>query len=150
MIPEFVIVHHSATRDSGTVSWNAIRRWHVDHNRWSAIGYHAGVELITDPGTGALVPEVLIGRDWFTAGAHCRHDSMNQRSLGLCVVGDFDAGPPPEQLVERAAQFVAMWCRLFMLSVDRVHGHRDHHPSKTCPGDRFDMAHFRDCVEALQ
>ncbi len=148
MKPEFVIVHHSATRDSGTVSWGAIRRYHTDTLGWSAIGYHAGVEMTTDPGAG-LTAETFMGRPWHVNGAHCRHAGMNRKGLGVCLVGNFDEVAPPPAQLERAAELVDMWCRLFSIPLDNIKGHRDYHPSKTCPGNLFDLDAFRDQVAAL-
>ena len=144
MTPQFVIVHHSLTRDSGTVSWGAIRRYHTNVNGWQDIGYHAGVELTKAGGVESF--ETLVGRPWDMNGAHCKHDGMNQKALGVCLVGDFDGTTVPAGQIDRAVDLVAMWCRMHQIPVDNVHGHRDHHPQKTCPGDLFDMPDFRDRV----
>jgi hypothetical protein len=80
--PDHIIIHCSATADSGTVSWTAIRRYHVEQLNWRDIGYHFGIERI-----GAYV-EVMLGRWPDRMGAHCSAKQMNQRSLGICCVGD--------------------------------------------------------------
>ncbi len=40
MKPEHIIIHCSGTEDSETVSWSAIRRYHIYDNGWANIGYH--------------------------------------------------------------------------------------------------------------
>lgn len=53
-----------------------IRRWHVQHNGWSDIGYHWIVGRLGD---------VLPGRDEAVVGAHVR--GHNRDSIGICLIG---------------------------------------------------------------
>ena len=136
--PEKIIVHHSATKDSGTVSWGAIRRYHMETNGWSDIGYHAGVELVGDQ------YEVMLGRALDVPGAHTV--GQNFRSLGVCFVGDFDAQEPTQKLLEVAAfRVLAPWCKKFDIPIDAIVGHRDFAP-KTCPGKLFSIERLREAV----
>ena len=138
MTPRRIIIHHSATVDSGTVSWNAIRRYHMGLG-WGDVGYHCAVELVTDA-AGFTFPEILIGRAPDVAGAHTK--GHNHDSLGVCVVGNYDAAPPPDAVWDRAVCLVAWLCRHYSIQPDHVHGHRDF-ARKSCPGVLFDMHLFR-------
>jgi len=139
-----IIVHHSLTKDSGTVSWGAIRFYHMTTNGWSDIGYHAGIELVQS-GEHRYY-EILIGRDWFKEGAHCQGE--NYDSLGFCFVGDFDNELIPFTQLGRGAEFLAMWCRMFNLSVDDIYPHRWFNNQKTCPGKLFSMTDLKDLIRS--
>ena len=140
-----IVLHHSLTIDSRTVSWPAIRKYHVHTLGWRDIGYHAGIEEIRNPGEY----EVLIGRDYFDTGAHCTQNNMNKKGFGFCFVGNFDETDPPEPMLERAAEYLATVCRLGNISPENITGHRDHNPGKSCPGKRFDIDDFRNRVLEL-
>jgi len=148
---EYILLHHSLTADSGTVSWGAIRRYHMDPNgpyRMRDVGYHWGVEMVND------YYEILVGRTLTETGAHCKEATMNRRGIGICLVGDFDAAPPPEKQVERAVRLVSWLMEEFRIPRERVVGHRDaglmvgmdwqKGQYKTCPGRMFSMEHFRE------
>lgn len=136
MKPTNIIIHCSATKDSGTVSWGAIRDYHKNKG-WSDIGYHFGVELVGDE------YEILAGRMADKQGAHCRAGGMNNRSIGVCCVGDYDNENPPEEMIKKCLVLTRYLMRTYGIKSDRVLGHRELEPAKTCPGAKFDMELFR-------
>jgi N-acetylmuramoyl-L-alanine amidase len=148
------------TRDSRTVSWDAIRRFHTSwrhHGRivtaekagalkaagepvvrpWRDIGYHFGIELIDDH------YEILTGRPMTEPGAHCAMFDMNSTSLGICCVGNFDHASPPDAQWTAALELVLSLMDIFSIPADLVYGHGEIDARKTCPGRRFDMERFR-------
>ena len=75
-----IIVHCSDTPEGRNDKAEDIRRWHVNGNGWSDIGYHYVVDL---DGT------IEIGRDVALVGAHATGHNAN--SVGVCYVGGRDA-----------------------------------------------------------
>ena len=134
---EYLMIHHSATKDGPTVSWGAIRKYHVRTRRWRAIGYHAGVELVGD------AYEVLMGRPWWMNGAHC--PGMNRKAFGLVLVGNFEDAAPARAQLKAAATFADIVCRLFEIPVEKIVRH-DAFRQTSCPGKRFDIEAFRALV----
>jgi hypothetical protein len=139
MNPEMIIIHHSLTKDSGTVSWGAIRTYHTIDLGYDDIGYHAGCELVVNKGHSWY--EILMGRDWNTPGAHTR--GYNDRSLGFCFVGNFDECIPVDEILLTGAKLVKMWMRLFNIPIDQVWRHHTFADYKSCPGTQFPWIHFR-------
>lgn len=138
MLPSYIVVHHSLTVDGRALSWDDFRRYHVEHNHWRDIGYHAGLELVEDH------LEMLIGRPWDRQGAHCH--GYNDKSVGVCIVGNFDLGSPPAALWREAVAQVAWMADHLQVPTAHVIGHREGDTSRTCPGAHFDMAEFRAAV----
>ena len=132
--PNKIILHHSATEDSGTVSWGAIRRYHVIECSWGAIGYHFGIELIGN------YYEVLVGRLPYESGAHTK--DQNSQSLGICFVGEFDNKPPPKEQWERGLWLCRYLISQFGIRSTEIYGHRSF-ANKTCPGTMFDVEKFK-------
>jgi hypothetical protein len=143
MTRDFIMLHHSLTADGQTVSWPAIRRFHTETNGWRDIGYHYGIEIVSD-GTGAPSIEVLVGRPETEHAAACPEDGMNSRAIHVCVVGNFDITTPSPALlkilVERCLKPVM---NRYGITPDRIIGHRDRNPHKTCPGKLFDIERVR-------
>jgi N-acetylmuramoyl-L-alanine amidase len=132
-----VLLHHSATADSGTVSWGAIRRYHVETNGWAEIGYNLGCELVGDH------YEMMLGRDFDAKGAHCYQAEMNVKALGVCFVGDFDKAAPANEMLVFAARKLRPIMASLGIPANRAHvlRHSDYAP-KTCPGILFPYAAF--------
>lgn len=111
-----------------------IRRWHVDGNGWSDIGYHY---VIRRSG------ELELGRPVAKMGAHAK--GHNGDSIGICMVGgisDNDGNPVPDANFA-AAQYETLEKACSQLnskfSIQRIVGHRDI-STKSCPC--FDVKSF--------
>lgn len=145
----FIVVHHSLTSDGSTVSWGAIRRYHVETNGWRAIGYHFGIERIGDH------VETLLGRQIHEDAAAVKEAQMNRVAVHICIVGNFDITSPPTDVWRAAVALVASLCLLLNVDPSRVSGHRqwalsNGKPYKSCPGNAFDLDLFRrDVVSEL-
>jgi len=160
MKPNAIVLHHSATKDSATVSWQAIRRYHTSYKLdgqileydaacklaaagraverpWADIGYHFGIELIDSHF------EVMTGRMMNETGAHCTQQGMNRCSLGICFVGNFDDAAPCDKQWVLGLRLVRCLMQTYDIPVDRVYGHRELASYKSCPGKAFDLQQFR-------
>lgn len=135
MKPEYIIVHHSLTKDSGTVSWGAIRKYHMGRG-YIDIGYQFGIELVNDQ------IEILAGRMPDQWGAHTL-GGYNTKSIGICLIGNFDEAPPPKEQMAKLVELTRYLMRAYGISKVNVLGHREADPSRTCPGKLFDMDAFR-------
>lgn len=133
-----IVLHHSLTADSGTVSWGAIRKYHVETNGWVDVGYQLAVELVGDH------YEVMLGRAIDEDGAHCYQDLMNRIGLGVCFVGNFDLAPPPAAMLKYAARHLRSIMGNLGIPADEAHVrmHRQHATYKTCPGTKFPYSEF--------
>lgn len=137
MKPDAIVIHHSFTKDSETVSWGAIRKYHTETMGWNDIGYHYGVELV------GPYYEVLIGRNANYYGAHCKDGGMNQCSIGVCVVGNFDEASPPLAQWNKTVELVRSLLEVHSISLHRVFGHNNF-SHKSCPGKHFNMVEFKE------
>ena len=135
MKPQEIIIHHSLTKDSRTVSWGAIRRWHTEHCGWGDIGYHAGIELVYTE------YEIFIGRPWDKMGAHTA--GQNDKSLGFVFVGNYDLEPPAERMLEIGARIISLWMRLFDMPKEKIYPHSKFASYKSCPGTEFDLEELK-------
>jgi len=133
----YILIHHSLTKDSKTVSWQAIRKFHINERGWRDIGYHFGIELVNDE------YEILCGRPLDMPGAHCRESGMNRKAIGICCVGNYDEEEPKEEMLKRLASLCRWLMRTYDIPKERVLGHRDFAEYKSCPGKMFDLDRLR-------
>jgi N-acetylmuramoyl-L-alanine amidase len=139
---QYIILHHSFTEDSQTLSWGAIRRYHTDHHGWSDCGYHFGIEDVYGE------YEVLVGRPLTRPGAHCKHRRMNTRAIGICFVGNYDERKPEMDMILTCMNRIILpLCKIYDIPYNHILGHREVlGVKKSCPGDKFDMNVVRELV----
>lgn len=160
MKPTAIMLHHSLTPDGRTVSWQAIRNYHMSWKYqgrivtpgtgknlldegakvdmpWRDIGYHFGIELVN----GGY--EVLAGRMMNENGAHCPQGGMNRKAIGICLIGNFDMGPPAPAQWDLAVRLVRSLMEVCGIGREMVLGHRELAGYKSCPGEYFDLEAFR-------
>ena len=138
MKPTNIILHHSLTKDSQTVSWNSIRYYHMEILGWRDIGYQYGIELIGN------TYEILTGRMLNESGAHTR--GMNNKSVGICFVNNFDLIVPPTRQWKLGIKLVKSLMEILDIPKEKVFGHREFSSYKSCPGNLFDMDVFRQAL----
>lgn len=123
-----IIIHAAYTPPGQDIGVAEIRRWHVEGNGWSDIGYHYVIRR------NGVVEE---GRPLEQAGAHVA--GHNHDSIGICLVGGelAGAGPQTPDCNYTAAQWAALealvgyFAKRFPDAV--IRGHRDYDSSKACP-----------------
>lgn len=125
-----IVVHHSATA-SGTPE--AFARYHVYTLGWPGIGYH-----------------YVIGRDGTVHKCHpasvvSYHASgANRYSIGVCLVGNFDAQRPSEEQRTALVELLRELVGAYQIPAANVIGHRDVPGTrKSCPGRNVDMQEVR-------
>jgi hypothetical protein len=130
-----IIIHHSRTKESKeTMSWSAIRRYHIEHNGWDDIGYHFGIEWINHS------LEVLVGRELHEDGAHCKgHNDQ----IGIMLTGNFDIMRPDPKMIRRLVKTCASLCMVLNIPASDIKGHGEITGDRTCPGKMFDMNALR-------
>lgn len=127
---EKIIIHHSVTSGNDMKTWLAIRADHIARG-WGDIGYHFGIVCEQEWAT------IVAGRGCRERGAHTV--GMNEKSLGVCVVGDFDRKSPTERQYQRCADLCAWLCMAYGLRPMEAIVPHSMFASKTCPGAQFDM-----------
>lgn len=157
-----IIIHHSQGQDGARRNFDQLKKYHMsyrvnyeivtkeeyfDRKRkkdghtfqkpWSDIGYHLGVEFI-----GKNL-EIVIGRPLSKSGGHCKN--MNQKAIGICIVGNFDKESPVDSHYWLLASLIRHLQREFNIPLRNVTGH-NMYSNKTCPGTNFDISRLKNTV----
>lgn len=142
--PTKIILHHSLTEDNKLLNnYNGIYNYHTITKGWSDIGYHWVLEY--DKG----ILQWKKGRDEKTRGAHCSQDNQNYKSIGICVVGNYDVS----YLNEEQIQMILNKKKEIELMHNRnmpIELHRNYATYKTCPGRNITLELFEsDTIESI-
>jgi hypothetical protein len=140
----FIIVHNSGTRQGDARIFDYYHR-HVRRMR-NGLAYHFVIGNGTSSGNG----EIEVGDRWRRQinGGHVHSDYLNNISLGICLVGDFNRDQPtPAQLdsCEELIRYLRARCGKVEGREIPVRPHREMNPPRwptDCPGDVFPYRWF--------
>ncbi|HEX4665023.1 MAG TPA: peptidoglycan recognition family protein [Chthoniobacterales bacterium] len=141
---KFIIVHNSGTRQGNARIFDYYHR-HV-RRMHNGLAYHFVIGNGTSSGNG----EIEVGGRWRRQinGGHVHSDYLNNISLGICLVGDFNRDQPTRAQLDSCEELIR-YLRARCGKVDRheipVRPHREMNPPRwptDCPGDDFPYRWF--------
>ena len=142
---QFIVVHNSGTRQGNARIFDYYHR-HV-RRMPNGLAYHFVIGNGSSSGNG----EIEVGDRWRRQinGGHVHSDYLNNISLGICLVGDFNRDQPTRAQLEACEELIR-YLRLRCGKVDAhfaiVRPHREMNPPRwptDCPGDVFPYSWFR-------
>jgi len=140
---KYIVIHHTAT-DVGKAF--SIHRSHLDRGFWNGLGYH----FLIDNGTlGKGDGQIEAAPRWIKqqSGAHCNAGGMNEKGIGVALVGNFSVETPTAKQMESLIYLVKTLCRYYHIAPGNIIGHRDAPGANTeCPGQRLPLAVVRQSV----
>jgi hypothetical protein len=142
---QFIVVHNSGTRQGNARVFDYYHR-HVRRMQ-NGLAYHFVIGNGTSTGNG----QIEVGDRWRRQinGGHVHSDYLNNISLGICLVGDFNRDQPTRAQLDACDELIR-YLRERCGKTDRgtipVRPHREMNPPRwptDCPGDRFPYSWFR-------
>jgi len=131
---QYIIIHHSATDIGAAKSFD---KGHKRRGFKHGLGYH----FVIDNGTqGTKDGDIEVGQRWFyqTIGAHCQAGGMNKKSIGICLVGNFDKEKPSQKQIGSLIALIEDLRRHYKIPLNNIKGHKDVSGAATnCPGKYF-------------
>lgn len=144
---KYIIVHHTATEIGNA---KLINHSHEDRGFWYGLGYH----FLIDNGTlGKGDGQIEEAPRWIKQqnGAHCKAGGMNEKAIGVSLVGSFNEDLPTANQLKSLDYLLKTLCRYYRIPTSNVLGHRDVQGASTdCPGKRFPWPSVRQCLSSLQ
>ncbi len=141
---KYIVIHHTATEVGKAF---VINRSHLDRGFWNGLGYH----FLIDNGTlGKGDGQIEAAPRWIKqqSGAHCNAGGMNEKGIGIALVGNFNEELPTDKQLQSLQYLVRTLSRYYQVPPANIIGHRDAPGASTdCPGKRFPLSSIRQCVE---
>jgi hypothetical protein len=153
-----VVIHHSETPDGKLLSdFDAIKRFHTSYRfkgdiitadkarelsekgvtitrPWQDIGYNYVVEYVNN------ILVIRRGRSLEIPGAHCV--GMNNKAVGICLVGNYDVSEPVDEQYNILAEMSAALIKRWHIPLENFKPHHYYAAWKTCPGLKFNWTKY--------
>ena len=136
----YIVIHHTATHEGNA---NSIDDLHHKRGFWNGLGYH----FLIDNGTNTKVDgQIEVGPRWIKQedGAHANADGMNQKGIGIAVVGNYSEQMISQRRLDSLIFLVKTLQSYYHIPNDHVIRHSDVPGKNTeCPGTRFPWETFK-------
>ncbi len=136
---KYIVIHHSATRSGNAARFH---RFHRYSKKWrDGLAYH----FVIGNGLGSKDGSIEVGKRWRRQipGPHTGDAAMNEISIGICLVGDFQREQPTNSQMKTIVELTRSLQEEFNISIENVLLHREIHSGHTkCPGNRFPELEF--------
>ena len=131
-----VVVHHSATEAGSVAAIHAAHKARRDSagRPWRGIGYH----FVIGNGRGMADGAVEATFRWRgqTSGAHAGSRRHNDHGVGICLIGNFEDGPPTDRQIAALEALIAVLRSDYGPAAMPVLPHRAVRAT-ACPGRHF-------------
>lgn len=136
----YIIIHHSAT-DNGNALYFDYAHRKRGFNR--GLGYH----FVIDNGTDTKADgQIEVSPRWIKQqnGAHCSASGMNFKSIGICLVGNFNYERVSGKQMNSLVYLVKLLRKYYGIPANNILGHGQVKNAQTdCPGRNFPWNEFR-------
>lgn len=145
---KYVVLHHSATNEGNA---NRFDKYHREQKKWEhGLAYH----FVIGNGNGSGNGEIEVGDRWKKQlhGAHTANTDLNQISIGICLVGNFEENNKPTyNQLESLISLVDYFSKKYNIPKSRIVKHSQVLQKGTaCPGKNFPYKQFINEIGALQ
>jgi len=137
---QYIVIHHTATEAGNAMTINDL---HHKRGFWNGLGYHFLIDNGTDGKQQGLIE---VGPRWVkqSDGAHANADGMNQKGIGISLVGNFSETRVPEHMLDSLVFLVQTLQNYYGIPDSHVIRHRDVKGKHTeCPGNNFPWQEFK-------
>lgn len=145
-LPAYLIVHHTGGIDSQPLidtSHHTFSMVNADHKaRWnfkSSLGFYIGYHYFIDK--NGVVTQ---GRADTDEGAHTIN--YNNKSIGICMAGNFDATLPTEVQIEALKALLTKKMAQYSIPIEKVVPHR-RFAVKSCYGNRLSDSWLKEILQ---
>lgn len=138
-----IIIHHSAMPVG---SAKGLDRFHREERHMeNGLAYH----FLIGNGRGMRNGEIFISKRWRQQldGGHVKSHELNQTSIGICLVGNFEKSRPNTAQMKSLEALVRYLMGITRLPPSSVTTHKIIHPNHTlCPGKNFPTKKFKTAI----
>ncbi len=143
---KYIVIHHSATDEGNSLYFD---KYHQGKG-WEGIGYH----FVIDNGTKEKQDgQIEVSPRWIKQedGSHCRASNMNEKAIGICLVGNFNKERVSDRQIDSLIYLVNLLRRNYRIPVRNILGHGQVRGAKTeCPGKKFPWGELKSRLMAVK